>query len=498
MNINKMMFLKASCIALLGSAAVVSAVKDDEYYRAGMVNPNTDLKMYWADAHNVLQDLDQFSTLYIEYHNCAWSQNRATSEEEESGSGDETDYWYIGATPTYAANVAFSLYGSLAGETFEGCNEDTFINSFTTNQGFEAFAQAIYYAGVTDTDYSESYSSECEGGAGIVCDYNYGFAYAYFSSDTCDPAYATGTSDSLSYMNSAFQAAQCIQIYDSATFSYNYNNGDDDANNYNRDLKEQEKEESKNVDNSNNDRNLEDAAAYGNNGYSGYGYSGYGYNAYANNYYNYYGTALSLLYYSNACFVQNYWSTDSGCPDPYGVLSEYQQNFNKGVRMSMKIDTYGLYRANMQKGKKYVKIGAVFFMTALVMFVAEQMMAFKAKKRARGVKSGPTSKSKKSVVELVSTTGKNVKRSASKGVKKALAQVSKAKKKGSGTRGESDGIMVELPETEKKTVAVEIPDETAAEPTSPTEEPTPEPTSPAKKATSPRKKVASFFQRGKQ
>ena len=96
-------------------ATIVVAVKDDEYYRAGMGNPNVDLKMYWADAHNVLEDLDQFSSLYIQYHNCAWSQNKNQYYEEESGSGDESDYWYIDATPTYAANVAYSLYGSFLG-----------------------------------------------------------------------------------------------------------------------------------------------------------------------------------------------------------------------------------------------------------------------------------------------------------------------------------------------------------------------------------------------
>ncbi|MGK3744051.1 MAG: hypothetical protein ACI90V_010910, partial [Bacillariaceae sp.] len=158
----------------LFAATNVQAVKDDEYYRAGMGNPNVDLKMYWADAHNVLEDLDQFSSLYIQYHNCAWSQNRNQynyDEEEESGSGDETDYWYIDATPQYTANVAYSLYGSLTGESFSGCNENTFINSFTTNSGFESFASAIYYAGSSSTDYSGTYSSECQGGAGVACDY---------------------------------------------------------------------------------------------------------------------------------------------------------------------------------------------------------------------------------------------------------------------------------------------------------------------------------------
>jgi hypothetical protein len=411
------MFLKGSYAVLLASLAAVGAVKDDEYYRAGMGNPNTDLKMYWADAKNVLEDLDQFSSLYVQYHNCAWSQNTAIYEEQESGSADENDYWYMGATPNFAANVAYSLYGALEGESFAGCSADTFINSFTTNQGFETFASSIYYAGAVSTDYSQSYSSQCQGGSGIVCDYNYGFGYATFSTSTCDPSYATSVQDNLSYMNSAFESAQCVKIYDSS----DYNNG-------NRKLKESKTEESE-VEDTAKDRKL-DQANYG--GYGGeYGYNGY------NNYYNYYGTALSLLYYSNACFIQNYWAIDSGCPDPYGVLEEYQTNFNKGVRKSMKIDLYATYRANMDVGKSYVTAGAGLFLCALIMFLVEQMMALKAKKRTRGVKTGSTTTTSKSVVELVSKTGGKIKKSASRGVKKAVAKVTKKSK-----ASDKDGVMV--------------------------------------------------------
>jgi len=407
---------------------------DDEYYRAGMGNPNVDLKMYWADAHNVVEDLDQFSSLYIEYHNCAWSQNKNMyAEEEESGSGDENDYWYMGATPTYAANVAFSLYGSLSGESFSGCNSDTFINSFTTNQGFEVFAAALYYAGAVSTDYSQSYSSECEGGSGIVCDYNVGFAYATFSTDTCDPAYASSISDSMSYMNQAFQSAQCVQIYDGSSSNY----GNRDLKQENEESNKKEQTDENRVENSVKDRNLQDNYGYGYNGYNGYG----GYNNY-NSYYNYAGTALSLMFYSNACFIQNYWAIDGGCPDPYGILEEYQQNFNKGVRKSMKVDTYVTYRANMQIGKGYVKIGAMLFMAALVMFITEQLMAFRAKKAAGGVKT--SSLNKKSVVALVSTTGGKIKKSASRGVKKAVAKVTKKSKgKAAKNAADKDGVMVD-------------------------------------------------------
>lgn len=440
-----MMFLRGTFAFLLGIVAVVVAVKDDEYYRAGMGNPNVDLKMYWADAHNVLEDLDQFSALYIQYHNCAWSQNRNQYVEEESGSGDENDYWYIDATPTYAANVAFSLYGSLTGESFSGCNSDTFINSFTTNQGFEAFAAAIYYAGATATDYSQSYSSACQGGSGVVCDYQVGFAYSTFSTNTCDPYYSTAVTDSMTYMNQAFQSAQCVNIYDASSNNYdNYNNrdlkesankgGNEDSKNYASGKNEDKRSEK--------DRNLEDNYGYG---YGGYGYNGNGYNNnYMSNYYNYAGTALSILYYSNACFIQNYWDINGGCPDPYGILQEYQQNFNKGVRKSMKVDTYVTYRANMEVGKKYIEIGAVLFMTALVMFLSEQLMAFRAKKRGRV--NGSSKKSKKSVVELVSKTGGKIKKSATKGVKKAVARVTKKNTKtDSKSASKKDGIMVEPP-----------------------------------------------------
>lgn len=409
---------KAACTILLCTLAAVNAAKDDEYYRAGMGNPNVDLKMYWADAHNVIQDLDEFSYLYIQYHNCAWTQNRNTNEEQESGSGDETDYWYMGATPSYAANVAFSLYGSLKGEKFKGCNEDTFINSFTTNQGFESFASAIYYAGAISTDYSGVYSSECQGGAGIACDYDVGFASVTYSTDTCNPAYATGITDTLSYMNSDFRSAQCVKIYD---YQQSYNSG-------NRELK---KTESKNeaeqdgkteVDENTDkeDRNLQ-------NNY-GYGYNNYGYDSYYgyNNNYDYSGTPLSILYYSHACFIQNYWDPDGGCPDPYGKLEYYQENFNKGVRMSMKVDTYVNYRANMKIGQRYVGIGVFLFMTAVAMLATEQYMAYKAKKRTNKSKTSdslmkPGSHRKKTVVELVSSTGNKVKKSvrgSSKGRKK--------------------------------------------------------------------------------
>jgi hypothetical protein len=46
------------------------AVKDSNFYYQDFVNPNIKNEMYWKDSVNVLQDLDQFSALYIKHHAC--------------------------------------------------------------------------------------------------------------------------------------------------------------------------------------------------------------------------------------------------------------------------------------------------------------------------------------------------------------------------------------------------------------------------------------------
>jgi hypothetical protein len=52
---------------------LVCADKDSNPYAWGE-NPNNRFKMYWNDASNVLQDLDQFQSLYVKYHGCVWSE----------------------------------------------------------------------------------------------------------------------------------------------------------------------------------------------------------------------------------------------------------------------------------------------------------------------------------------------------------------------------------------------------------------------------------------
>jgi len=45
-------------------------------------------------------------------------------------------------------NAAYSLYGVLSGDNSKGCNRDTYINSFFTTEGVEAFTSAFGYVGV--------------------------------------------------------------------------------------------------------------------------------------------------------------------------------------------------------------------------------------------------------------------------------------------------------------------------------------------------------------
>lgn len=51
-------------------ASAVSGSKDDSYYPLGYSNPNVNSKMYWKDSINVLQDIDQFEKLYVQFHQC--------------------------------------------------------------------------------------------------------------------------------------------------------------------------------------------------------------------------------------------------------------------------------------------------------------------------------------------------------------------------------------------------------------------------------------------
>jgi hypothetical protein len=140
----------------------------------------------------------------------------------------------------------------------------------------------------------------------------------------------------------------------------------------------------------------------------------------------------------------------------------YQQNFNKGVRKSLKVDPYVNYRANMEKGKKLVKMGAIFFMAAAILYLCEQLLAFRKRMRRKVVSNAPPS-SKRHLVgipppadpiekmrsrSLVGLVQKGATR-ARAAVKSTVAAVTSARSKGDDAtasindaeRLEGDGIM---------------------------------------------------------
>ena len=111
------------------------ASKDAHYFTPGTSNPNLNEAMYWRDAINVLQDLNQFQYLYVSFHSCAWSLFGTGQQIMNcGGNGFEDSNWYMGHTACFRANAAYELYGVLKedyggdGED-KGCGEATYINS---------------------------------------------------------------------------------------------------------------------------------------------------------------------------------------------------------------------------------------------------------------------------------------------------------------------------------------------------------------------------------
>lgn len=122
------------------------ANRDDTYYAEGVVNPNTAHNaMYWKEPSNVLQDLDQFDKLYVQYHECAWSE---ILQQNNNGGGDESDTWYLKSVPRVGAQVAYSLHGVLKGHRDRGCSKATYILSAHTSSGITGFTNVLANLGV--------------------------------------------------------------------------------------------------------------------------------------------------------------------------------------------------------------------------------------------------------------------------------------------------------------------------------------------------------------
>jgi hypothetical protein len=157
----------------------------------------------------------------------------------------------MGYTHCFRANAAYSLYGVLKGKNDNGCTSGTYINSFFTNYGVDAFEPLMEAAGIFSEDNEDSYSAECKDGDGDGNDadgggYGGGTSYANkgdnmrstsygmscdgsqfvtkkFRGRYCDGKDEIEVTNLLESFNQAIEQVECVQVYSAS----NDNNGDD-------------------------------------------------------------------------------------------------------------------------------------------------------------------------------------------------------------------------------------------------------------------------------
>lgn len=304
-----------------GLSSIIDGAKDSSYYPyPDFINPNIYYKMYWKDADNVLEDLDQFDTLYVKYHRCVWSSYRDLEGDSHDGGGDEDDYWYLGSQQEFRANIAYSLYGTLRDEKDRGCTKGTYINSFFTHSGFDTFT---YTLGI---DASDAYSY-CSNGrnsgdklirrflenenngysTGTGCSYQGAFVLDKFSGYQCNGAQYVETVDDLSSFNEQMEQIDCVQIYNSADYITSVEDDDNPNDEYDED--EDEEEAEREEDDDENDDPYQSSIAY------------------------------NILSSSSAC---TYRMNRGKCPDPFGQMNTYEKNMHKAVNLAKRGEKWEL------------------------------------------------------------------------------------------------------------------------------------------------------------
>lgn len=315
-------------------------------------NPNNHFKMYWKDAANVIQDLDQFQALYIEVHGCVWSECGVDNFDDDGENHDGDETWYETRTRTFCANAAYSLYGIKKNnfKLVNTCSKGTYINSFFTYGGADVLAKALdlsisnkdgnrYTPGSDDDVYGYSSStknSDCvavdnngrrlsgsqdeedayeyyykEDGSAKTVATTMGcaasptskydkFVLAGFSDTSCMGRNFVETLDSYQSYNRAMKKVSCHRIWDLGSYK-RQNKGNDDGNVNNDDLNA---DDLYNMDDDAIENRQLNENENNNNGYKRV----------------YHSVAEQLLYQSWACDLSLY---PEMCPDPYGLKRKY-------------------------------------------------------------------------------------------------------------------------------------------------------------------------------
>ena len=205
-----------------------------------------------VDGTTILNDLSKYSKLYVSYKNCAWSPYVANNN--NACGANNGDYWYMGLSECFRANVAYSLYGVLQGEEDKGCNKNTFINSFFTTSGISTFTSYMTTAGATFTeaeDGAADISSDCQAvqndngdeqaaessnannvkvnamstSYGVGCaDKTNHFVMKTYGGAYCDEREVREVTDTLETFNNDLSQVNCVAIYDAAAVANEENN----------------------------------------------------------------------------------------------------------------------------------------------------------------------------------------------------------------------------------------------------------------------------------
>jgi hypothetical protein len=109
----------------------------------------------------------EYSQVYVNYHQCIWSEYGGDDGNSGCGGGGDgggggDDYWYMGNTECYRANVAYSLYGVKVGQDTpeRPCRKQNYINSLFTTNGVQTFGSAVGLANYGDASSSCTVSDQ--------------------------------------------------------------------------------------------------------------------------------------------------------------------------------------------------------------------------------------------------------------------------------------------------------------------------------------------------
>jgi len=235
----------------LSTTTLASAGQQDGNAPWGTGRPPRDFRMWWRDPSNVLEDLDQFSALYVRSHGCIWSEYGIDDYDDDGEGRDGDEEWYQGRTLPFRANVAYSLYGVMNGQfRLNHCSKSTYINTFITHLGADELLNTIgkhglgndddagygnaYCTQMDAYDFNLQFSRELEGdierelsgdgdnddnqnlvsmtmGCAINSDK---FVMASFGDGYCDGSKFMNVTDDLRSYNRAMSGVRCEKIWD--------------------------------------------------------------------------------------------------------------------------------------------------------------------------------------------------------------------------------------------------------------------------------------------